>query len=111
MLAPYALSTGPQAEQPIAVYNLKASSLDRLQEFLMKGEKRKAYHYAMDEKMWAHALLLASSMDQDSWKEAVQEFLRSELLPPPGASVTSNGRESLRVLYSLLSGQGAASSE
>jgi hypothetical protein len=66
-------------------------------------------------------MVIASSIDKDAWKEVVNEFLRTELgvkddghrLPAmpkingPPFQVT-NGREWLRVAYSLFSGQGPA---
>ncbi|KAF9246504.1 Sec23-binding domain of Sec16-domain-containing protein [Melanogaster broomeanus] len=108
-------------EAPISVSTLLPSSLDKIQEFLVRGQRRQAYHYALDEKLWAHALIIASSMDKEAWKEAVNEFLKAELgareahqhttpsvrgkdvLPPQ-----PNGREWLRVAYSVFSGQGPA---
>ena len=101
-------------EAPISVTALKPSALEKIQEFLIRGERRQAYHYALDEKLWAHAMVIASSIDRDSWQEAVKEFIRVEL-GSKGAqddkirSDDSNSRESLRVAYSLFAGQGAAS--
>ncbi|KAF8522284.1 Sec23-binding domain of Sec16-domain-containing protein [Hysterangium stoloniferum] len=105
-------------EPPLAHYTLRSSALDRMQEFLLRGERRKAYHYAIDEKLWAHAMLIASSVDTQAWKDVVKEFIHSELgikqnlssFAGPKADTTAptvNGRESLRVAYSLFSGQGA----
>ncbi|KAF5380963.1 hypothetical protein D9615_003970 [Tricholomella constricta] len=102
-------------ESAISVTALRASTLDKIQDFLLRGERRQAYHYALDEKLWAHAMVIASSIDKDSWKEVVSEFLRTELganptLQSPGNPSTTplTGRESLRAAYSLFSGQGAA---
>ena len=111
-------------ETPVSVTTLKPSALEKIQEFLVRGERKQACHYALDEKLWAHAMVIASSTDRDAWQEVVKEFIRAELgsqeagddkprptgprrgsLPTP----TSNGRESLRVAYSLFAGQGAAS--
>ncbi|KAG1753477.1 Sec23-binding domain of Sec16-domain-containing protein [Suillus lakei] len=106
------------SETPISVSALLPSALDKIQEFLVRGERRQAYHYALDEKLWAHAMVIASSIDKEAWKDVVNEFLKGELgvhdaqrtafvgrgkeqVPPP-----SNGREWLRVVYSLFSGQG-----
>ncbi|KIJ69376.1 hypothetical protein HYDPIDRAFT_145368 [Hydnomerulius pinastri MD-312] len=115
------LSTLPPGnETPVSVSTLLPSSLDKIQEFLVRGERRQAYHYALDEKLWAHAMIIASSIDKDAWKEVVNEFLKGELgvhdgpqratLPGRGKDVSSqtNGREWLRVAYSLFSGQGPA---
>jgi hypothetical protein len=115
----YAPALADLNEPSLAVYHLRPSALDRIQEFLLRGERRQAYHYALDEKLWAHAMLIASSVDTQAWKEVVNEFLHSELAvkqppgPLPGSKSESavsptNGRESLRVAYSLFAGQGAA---
>lgn len=107
-------------EQPLAVYTLKASSLDRIREFLIRGQRREAYHYAIDEKLWAHAMIIASSVNAQSWQEVVKEFVRSELGikqsllsladgKSDNAAPASNGRESLRVAYGLFAGYGASS--
>ncbi|QRW27676.1 COPII coat assembly protein Sec-16 [Rhizoctonia solani] len=62
-------------------------------------------------------MLIASSLDKDAWKEVVNEFIRSELgvrtdqkKPAPfgGDPSVANGRESLRVAYSLFAGHGPA---
>ncbi|KAI9571534.1 Sec23-binding domain of Sec16-domain-containing protein [Boletus coccyginus] len=106
-------------ETPISVSTLLPSALDKIQEFLVRGERRQAYHYALDEGLWAHAMVIASSVDKEAWKEVVNEFLKAELgvhetLQRPtlhlnSKGVTSqqtNGREWLRVAYSVFSGQG-----
>lgn len=102
---------------PISVTTLRIAALDKIEEFLLRGERRQACHYALDEKLWAHAMVIASSIDKETWKEVVGEFIRAELgvkgetsftLPGRTDVLTSNGREGLRVAYSLFSGQGAA---
>ncbi|KAG6814357.1 hypothetical protein H0H92_010943 [Tricholoma furcatifolium] len=100
-------------ETPISVTTLRSSTLDKIQDFLLRGERKQAYHVALDEKLWAHAMIIASSVDKEAWKEVVQEFLRTELgTATPAENVNGGsafpGRESLRVAYSLFSGQGAA---
>lgn len=93
-------------ETPISVSTLRPSALDKIQDFLLKGERRQAYHYALDEKLWAHAMVIASGIDKEAWKDVVNEFLKTELAGGPSSA--GDGREALRVAYSLLSGQGAA---
>jgi hypothetical protein len=110
-------------ETVIAVSTLRSSCLDKIQEFLLRGERRQAYCYALDEKLWAHAMIIASSIDKDAWKEVVNEFLKAELgVKDEGAHGRSypkikdalpsltNGREGLRAAYSLFSGQGSVAS-
>ncbi|KAL4265213.1 Protein transport protein sec16 [Pleurotus pulmonarius] len=106
------------SETPLSTTVLRSSALDTIQDFLIRGERKKAYHYALDEKLWAHALVIASGIDKESWKEAVNEFLKVELTSKavngaaPSMHTSSrqpnHGREALRVAYSLFSGQGAA---
>ncbi|KAF8559595.1 hypothetical protein OG21DRAFT_1480351 [Imleria badia] len=108
----------PTREAPISVSTLLPSALDKIQEFLVRGERRQAYHYALDERLWAHAMIIASSVDKEAWKEVVNEFLKAELgvhetlqhaTHVNGRAVASqptNGREWLRVTYSVFSGQG-----
>lgn len=96
-------------------YQVKTTSLDHLQELLIRGERRKAYQFASDEKMWAHALLIASNLDKDkaAWKEVVSEFIQAELgvlagVDSPINAPSANKRESLRVAYGLIAGDSAA---
>ncbi|KAG8849805.1 hypothetical protein FRB96_000628 [Tulasnella sp. 330] len=91
-------------------YPVRSTALDKLQEHLLRGERQQAYRHALDEKLWAHAMIISSSMDKDAWKEVADEFIRTELgVDATRATVDpSNGRESLRVAYSLFAGQGAA---
>lgn len=104
-------------EQSTTAYYVKDSSLERIKEFLVRGEKVKAYHFAMDEKLWAHAMLIANSVDAQAYKEVVGEFIHSELGVKRVLGAVSeqtsraNGKESLRVAYGLFSGQGASSSK
>ena len=58
-------------------------------------------------------MVIASSIDKEAWKVVVSEFVRSELTSPPvigGVPKLSalDGREPLKVAYSLFAGQGAA---
>jgi hypothetical protein len=119
-----ALGSLASNEVPVSVTTLKPSALEKIQEFLIRGERRQACHYALDEKLWAHAMVVASSIDRDAWQEVVREFIRAELgskevneektrpnNPRRGSlpTASSNGREGLRVAYSLFAGQGAGS--
>lgn len=115
-----ALSAFDPHDRVLSVQTVKASALDRIQELLIQGDRRAAYRYALDEQLWAHAMIIASSIDKETWKEVINEFIRSELntqsvsgATGPGqrdVTASSTGREPLKVAYSLYSGQGAASS-
>ena len=83
-------------------YTASEDSVDKLQELLLRGDRPAAVNYAMQENLWPHAMIIASCVNKDTWKNVVSSFIRQELSDDD----KSNGRESLRVLYSLLSGQG-----
>ncbi|KAF9053706.1 hypothetical protein BDZ89DRAFT_1205142 [Hymenopellis radicata] len=105
----------------IATTTLHASALDKIQNFLLRGQRKQAYHYALDQHLWAHAMVIASGIDKDSWQEVVREFIKTELgiktdparlsLQLPGEQLppSVNGREGLRAAYGLFTGQGATS--
>jgi hypothetical protein len=104
--------TGEDNEVIIASTTLKQSMLEKIQDFLTQGERRQAYHYALDHKLWAHAMVIASSIDKEAWNEAINEFIRAEVGSRPGSGSgdsASSGWEGLRMTYSSFSGQGAAS--
>lgn len=110
-----AFSSASTNERPIVEYAVRPSALNTIQQFLYRGEKIKAYHYALDEKLWAHAMVIAGSIDKEAYKEVVNEFVRTELgtkngLQPMQLSARPqppimNGWEPLRLAYSLYSGQ------
>ncbi|GAA6050336.1 hypothetical protein JCM3770_002969 [Rhodotorula araucariae] len=93
---------------PFISYGVSASNLDDMTKFLLRGERREAVAYALDNKMWAHAFIIASCVDTDCWKDVTIEFLRSELTHE-GAGPGAEGREALRVAYGMFAGLGAES--
>jgi hypothetical protein len=98
-------------EHPVTSSTVKLSVLKRLEEFLLAGERRHAYHYALDEKLWGHAMLIARSLDTEAWMDVVHAFIKSELenIQLPGTDSPVTGLESLRVAYGLFGGMGASS--
>ena len=98
-------------DHTIATTVVRSSHLDKIQALLAKGDRRGACHYAADEKLWPHALIIASSIDKDAWKEVVTEWIRAELAKGggQGQGESTERREALRVAYSLFGGNGAAS--
>ncbi|EPT06159.1 hypothetical protein FOMPIDRAFT_1110601 [Fomitopsis schrenkii] len=107
------IGTKDLTDTVVATHTLNSSHLDKIQEFLLKGERRAASHYASDQKLWAHAMVIASSIDKQAWKDVVTEFVRTELASQPAGPGTqakfTDGREALRVAYSLFAGHGPAS--
>ena len=50
-----------------------------LRSHLCKGDRVKAVWHAVDERLWGPALLIASTLDKDIWKQVIQEFVRKEV--------------------------------
>ncbi|KAI9669851.1 MAG: vesicle coat component [Caeruleum heppii] len=78
--------------------NSSKNAVARLQEILGRGERENAVWHAVDQRLWAHALLLSSTLGQEVWKQVVQEFVRQE--------VRSVGNETrpLAALYEVFAG-------
>ncbi|KAF8979317.1 hypothetical protein BGZ46_005604, partial [Entomortierella lignicola] len=90
-------------QEPVSPIRSSAS-LDVLQDLLRNGDRSGAVRYAMSSNLWAHALVISSCVNKELWKEAVNGFVNQELMTG-GGEVQANGREALRVLYALFSGQ------
>lgn len=56
-----------------------ASQLSQLSAMLLAGEKREAAQFAATAGLWSHALLIASSVGPDLWREMVTKFSSAEL--------------------------------
>lgn len=91
------------AQQPSSPTGSSAS-LDVLQDLLRNGDRAGAVRYSMSSNLWAHALVISSCVNKELWKEAVNGFVNQELMNG-GGDLQANGREALRVLYALFSGQ------
>lgn len=73
-------------------------AMEALRKILLRGEREKAVWHAVDQRLWAQAMLLASTLDPNIWKQVVKEFVRQE--------VKTSGRntESLASLYQIFAG-------
>ncbi|KAF9998974.1 vesicle coat component, partial [Modicella reniformis] len=79
-----------------------SGSIDTLQELLRQGNLATSIRHAIDSQLWAHALVISSHGNRELWNETVNSFITHELT---ARDKHANGRESLRVLYNILSGQ------
>ncbi|KAI9828001.1 MAG: hypothetical protein M1819_006844 [Sarea resinae] len=77
---------------------LNHSSVESLRRDLLKGDREKAIWNAVDKRLWAHALLISSSVSKDIWKQVVQEFVRQEV-----RSLGENSQP-LAALYEIFAG-------
>jgi hypothetical protein len=81
----------PEAFDPAAV--------NVLRNHLYQGEREKAVWHAADQRLWAHALLIASTLNnKDLWKQVVQEFVRKEIRK------IGDNTEALGALYQVFAG-------
>lgn len=89
--------------------------LSKLETLLIKGDRAGAVDYAMQEDLWAHALILSSCVDKELWKKVVTSFVERDLsasavnMPRQDRFNVRGDKQSLRVLYSLFAGSGVAS--
>lgn len=86
--------------------------LEQLEAFLTKGDREGACQFASDHDMWAHALIIASSVKDehnDLFKKTVNRFIQRELFSPDTELVPQvpGDKKSLRMLYSVFNGAGA----
>jgi COPII coat assembly protein SEC16 len=91
-------TTDPNA---LVTYSLTTEFLRSMRSLLIQGDRQNAIRKAIDQKMWGHALLIASSIDHNVWRETVEQFIRSEL-----RDTGSKDFDSLRFLYGVLGGEG-----
>ncbi|OJD29551.1 copii coat assembly protein sec16 [Diplodia corticola] len=73
-------------------------SVEQLRAHLLKGNREKAVWDAADKRLWGHAMLIASTMNKDIWKQVAQEFVRQEVRKVAGDN------QSLAALYEVFAG-------
>ncbi|KAK4520917.1 uncharacterized protein ATC70_006800 [Mucor velutinosus] len=83
--------------------------LDQLEALLSKGDREAACQFANDHDMWAHSLVIASSVNDALFKKTVTQFIQRELFAAETELVPQvpGDRKSLRMLYSVFNGAGA----
>lgn len=73
-------------------------AVDTLRKQLLKGEREKAVWSAVDNRLWAHALLLSNTISPDLYKRVAQEFVQKEV-----KNIGEN-TEPLAALYEIFAG-------
>lgn len=89
----YQPATSAHQSQP-----LNTSAVESIRKNLLRGEREKAVWDAVDAGLWAHAMLVASTLDKQIWKQVAQEFVRQEVKP------AGLNTESLAALYEIFAG-------
>ncbi|KAF1970100.1 hypothetical protein BU23DRAFT_557000 [Bimuria novae-zelandiae CBS 107.79] len=73
-------------------------AVEELSMLLTKGDREKAVWHAVDQRLWAHAMLLSSTLNKDIWKQVVQEFVQKEV------KKLGRNNQALAVLYEIFAG-------
>ena len=76
----------------------KAEAVEELRKQLLHGQREQAVWHAVDNGLWAHAMLLSSTLDRSVWKQVSQEFVRQEV------KTLGDNTESLAALYQIFAG-------
>ncbi|EME85640.1 uncharacterized protein MYCFIDRAFT_213939 [Pseudocercospora fijiensis CIRAD86] len=101
------MSQVAQLQSPIATMQggdaVQADSVDKavvfqLRQALLEGQRERAVWLAEEKKMWGHAMLIASTLGPEIWKQVIQSFVRSQV-----KTVGSDAR-SLAALYQVFAG-------
>ena len=88
----------PHAASPRTAAAGKPGAVEELRKILLQGDREKAVWHAVDEQLWAHAMLLASTLDKNIWKQVSQEFVRQEV------KTCGENTEALASLYQIFAG-------
>jgi len=83
-------TVNPDPIDPAAIAQMRAH--------LSNGQREQAVWHAVDQRLWAHALLISSTLDRNIWKQVVQEFVRLEVKKVGGDN------EALATLYHIFAG-------
>ena len=93
-LAGISRSNGPQ---PARASN-EVEVLENLRKMLLKAEREKAVWHAADKGLWAHAILIASTLPKTVSMQVVHEFVRKEIRS------AGDNTESLSALFEIFGG-------
>ncbi|KAI0157578.1 Sec23-binding domain of Sec16-domain-containing protein [Xylariaceae sp. FL1272] len=75
------------------------TAIESIRRLLLLGDREKAVWAAADKRLWGHALLISSSVQNpELYRQVTQEFIKKEV------NQVSRGNESLAALYGVLSG-------
>ncbi|KAK9387396.1 Sec23-binding domain of Sec16-domain-containing protein [Lipomyces mesembrius] len=76
-------------------------AISSVRELLLKGDREGAVTSALDNCLWAHALLIASTVSKEKWKDTAREFIRADVL-----ALNTADASSLAAVYEVFAGCG-----
>ena len=84
--------------------SVNSSEIENIKNCLLQGDRPGACKIAVNNKLWAHALIIASYINKETYKDVVSSFIKSELQGENESQRSSF--QSIKVLYSLFAGMG-----
>lgn len=91
--------------------------LSKIEHLLLNGDRKGAVDFAVQEDLWAHALIISSCVDKELWQQVIKNFVDREMNCTPEMRQQRNfnniagNNQALRVMYSLFSGAGGIASK
>jgi hypothetical protein len=89
---------GVSSIQPANAEVVDAGAVSEFRRKLLSGDREAAVWFAADKRLWAHSLLISSTVGKDLWKRVIEEFVKTEV------KTLGQGSESLAMLYETLAG-------
>ena len=83
---------------PQAIKPMDPRAFDAMRQLLLQGEREKAVWQAVDQRLWPHAMVLASKLDNTVWKKVLHEFTHLEV------KSLGEDAESMAALYEIFAG-------
>ncbi|KAI8988005.1 Sec23-binding domain of Sec16-domain-containing protein [Mycotypha africana] len=108
-------ATRVSSESNTSTFDSSNEMLGKIERYLLNGDRLGAVNFAIQEDLWAHALIISSCVDRECWQRVIKNFVDREMNSIPETSQNRNfniiagNNQALRVIYSLFSGVGAAS--
>lgn len=93
-----------QQNEPISATNgaigdaVNPGAIDDIRKHLLQGDREKAVWSAVDNRLWAHAMLIAHTLPAEVYKQVAQEFVSKEV------KEAGQHNKSLAALYEVFAG-------
>jgi COPII coat assembly protein SEC16 len=88
----------PTAASAVASDPVDRQTLIQLRQALLEGQRERAVWLAEEKKLWGHAMLIASTMGPETWKQIIQSFVRNQV------KIVGSDARSLAALYQVFAG-------
>ncbi|KAF2770737.1 hypothetical protein EJ03DRAFT_269956, partial [Teratosphaeria nubilosa] len=90
-------------QSPVTASAISADPVDKtvllqLRQALLEGQRERAVWLAEEKKLWGHAMLIASTIGPEIWKQIIQSFVRSQV------KIVGSDARSLAALYQIFAG-------